>query len=76
MILKSMNDNLAASEFENIVLKGIEYFNREELYENIEKYEESLALKYYEEGNTLKASEYFHSSSQARKKAIERKGLK
>ncbi|OJE37688.1 histidine kinase [Bacillus proteolyticus] len=76
MILKSMNDNLAANEFENIVLKGIEYFNREELYENIEKYEESLALKYYEEGNTLKASEYFYSSSQSRKKAIEREGLK
>ena len=76
MILKAMNNNLPAAKFEDIVLKGIDYFERERLHENIEKYEEALALKYYEEGNATKASEYFYSSSQSRKKALEKEGLK
>ena len=54
MILKEMNTNINA--FEKAVLKGIMYFEKEELFDCIEEYAERLADKFYNENNHEKAS--------------------
>ncbi|CAI8769627.1 response regulator aspartate phosphatase C [Bacillus sp. IT-79MI2] len=74
MILKEMNTNINA--FEKAVLKGIMYFEKEELFDCIEEYAERLADKFYNENNHEKASKYYHMSKEARKKQIKKGALK
>ncbi|PGM94550.1 hypothetical protein [Bacillus cereus] len=75
-ILQGLNNSLLAEELEKIVLAGIDYFEREELYDNVQEYYESLASRFYEEDLHLKASKYFHLGLQARKKSVEKGALK
>lgn len=75
-ILKSLNENVDAKTLEPIVLKGISYFEREELYEYVQEYHEKLAIKFYEEKLGSEASDYFYLSSKARQKAFEKGALK
>ncbi|HDR7393895.1 TPA: tetratricopeptide repeat protein [Bacillus toyonensis] len=75
-ILKALNDNVSAQELEKVVLKGISYFEREELYEYLQEYEEKLAIKFYEENQHTKASQYFYASSQSRQKSFDKGALK
>ncbi|ENQ3078943.1 tetratricopeptide repeat protein [Bacillus cereus] len=76
MILKEINNNSCAEELEKIVLAGITYFEREELYDNVQEYYEVMATKFYEEDQHVKASKYFHLGLQAKQKAFEKGALK
>lgn len=62
-----MNNNSPAEQFERVALEGIKYFEREELYYNVQEYYEALATKFYEEDEHSKASKYFHLGLRARK---------
>ena len=51
IILKSVNDKSPTLSLEQVVLEGISYFEKEELWECIQEYTEILALKFYKEEN-------------------------
>ena len=59
MILKSVNEKSPTLSLEQVVLEGITYFEKEELWECIQEYAEMLALRFYKEENHDKASHYF-----------------
>ncbi|WP_019779268.1 hypothetical protein, partial [Streptococcus sobrinus] len=42
MILKAMNNDSPAEKLEDTILTGITYFDREELYDNVQDYYEIL----------------------------------
>ncbi|CAM4046171.1 histidine kinase [Bacillus manliponensis] len=75
-ILKALNENIPAEELEKIVIKGIAYFDREELYEYKQEYEEKLAVKFYEEDNHKKASSYFYGSTQSKQNSLNKGALR
>ena len=73
-ILEVFTNQNELDQIEPIVLKGIEYFNRESLYSYVSEYLEKLALAFYNKQQHEKASLYFFNSTVA-KKSNER-GLK
>ncbi|PFJ09155.1 hypothetical protein COD67_19600 [Bacillus cereus] len=75
-ILREMNHNISTEKIEKVVLEGIAYFDKEQLYEYTQEYAEKLALRFYEEENHLKASKYFHLYHQAKQKTFEKGVLK
>uniref|UniRef100_UPI003F492018 response regulator aspartate phosphatase n=1 Tax=Bacillus multifaciens TaxID=3068506 RepID=UPI003F492018 len=75
-ILKALNQNVDVNTLENIILKGIEYFEREELYDYIQEYQEKLAIKFYEEDLSNEACKYFYLSSKTREKLFDKGTLK
>ncbi|MED1303813.1 hypothetical protein BK704_11695 [[Bacillus thuringiensis] serovar konkukian] len=75
-ILKALNHNVDAKTLEKTILKGISYFEREQLYEYVQEYHEKLAMKFYEEKLGSEASDYFYLSSKARNKVFEKGALK
>ncbi|MGR9594411.1 response regulator aspartate phosphatase [Bacillus thuringiensis] len=75
-ILNEMNLNISTENIEKVILEGITYFDKEELYEYTREYTEKLALCFYKEGNPVKASEYFHMQHQAKEKKNEKGALK
>ncbi|MDA1675326.1 response regulator aspartate phosphatase [Bacillus cereus group sp. TH152-1LC] len=66
-ILKGLTQEIPGSELEIIVKAGIEYFEKERLYEYVIEYAEKLALRFYHEENSFKASSYFYLGVQASK---------
>ncbi|UNP82661.1 hypothetical protein [Bacillus mycoides] len=76
MILKSVNDKSPTLSLEQVVLEGISYFEKEELWECIQEYAEMLALRFYKEENHDKASHYFYMSHKAQKKLLKKGALK
>lgn len=75
-ILKAVNGNVPIKELEQIILKGITYFDKESLYSYTQEYVEKLAIKFREDANYMKASDYFYKALQAKEKKIERGALK
>ncbi|HHT7238592.1 MULTISPECIES: tetratricopeptide repeat protein [Bacillus] len=75
-VLKEQNDNSSAQKLEIVVLEGVQYFEREELYEYMQEHYETLGIKFFEEEKHTEASKYFYLSAQARKKAIDKGALK
>ncbi|CAM4253880.1 histidine kinase [Bacillus luti] len=75
-ILKEMNLNIATENIEKAILEGIAYFDKEELHEYTREYTEKLALCFYKEGNSVKASHYFHMQHKAKEKKNEKGALK
>ncbi|MDA1663087.1 tetratricopeptide repeat protein [Bacillus cereus group sp. TH153LC] len=73
-ILEVFTNQNELDQIEPIVLKGIEYLNRESLYSYVSEYLEKLALAFYNKQQHEKASLYFFNSTVA-KKSNER-GLK
>ncbi len=67
MILKSVNEKSPTLSLEQVVLEGITYFEKEELWGCIQEYAEMLALRFHKEENHNKASHYFHMSHKAQK---------
>ncbi|MCU5590337.1 hypothetical protein OCB75_29400 [Bacillus cereus] len=59
-----------------MVLVGIEYFEREDLYEYIYECCNALAEKIFEQGQHAKAGTYFYKAIQAKKKADSKEALK
>ncbi|MFK4467529.1 tetratricopeptide repeat protein [Bacillus sp. RC252] len=76
IILKGLNNNYSATEFEKIVLEGIRYFEREELYENVQEYYEALGVRFLEEEKHMESSKYFYLGTKFRKKAQDKGALK
>lgn len=76
IILDKLNKNVSAGILEETILKGIDYFNKEQLYNYTQEYTNTLAVKFYEEDNHLKASNYFYLSHEANKKKFEKGALK
>ncbi|MED1537008.1 RapH N-terminal domain-containing protein [Bacillus pseudomycoides] len=76
MILKELNKDSNTIELEKAVLEGISYFESVNLLECIIEYSQKLAIKFHEEGNYLKASQYFYMSNNASKKHLEKGALK
>ncbi|MGI8304451.1 hypothetical protein [Bacillus paranthracis] len=76
MILKELNKKSNTAELERVVLEGISYFEKESLWDCVEEYTEKLAIRFYEESNDSKASEYFYMSNKASKKYLEKGALK
>ncbi|WP_088293386.1 Rap family tetratricopeptide repeat protein [Bacillus mycoides] len=75
-ILNSLNNNAPSEELEKIILEGIRYFDKESLYNYTQEYSEKLAIKFYDENNHVKASEYFHKALQTKGKTFEKGALK
>ncbi|EPZ0458070.1 hypothetical protein [Bacillus cereus group sp. BfR-BA-01489] len=75
-ILKAMNEGVTIDQLEVIIMEGISYCNDKQLYNFIKEYAETLAIKFYEEDNHLKASKYFYIANQASEKKKERGALK
>lgn len=75
-ILNALNQGVKAEELEGIILRGITYFEREELYDYTQEYQEKLAVKFYEENFWEEASKYFYFSKEAREKLFDKGALK
>ncbi|MEC0044051.1 tetratricopeptide repeat protein, partial [Bacillus cereus] len=75
-ILLAINNEIPGEKLEQIILAGMIYFEKENLYEYIAEYNETLAIKFYHEDNHSKASKYFYLSSKARKKSHNKGALK
>ncbi|PFA76966.1 hypothetical protein CN406_18230, partial [Bacillus cereus] len=75
-ILRCLISNVSSDELEKIALEGISYFESESLFEYIEESQEYMAVKFYEESNHAKSSEYFYLASKTRQKIKERESLK
>ncbi|MDA2462534.1 tetratricopeptide repeat protein [Bacillus cereus group sp. MYBK65-1] len=75
-ILRDINNNVPAEKLEATVLAGIEYFEREDLYEYIYECCNVLAEKIFEQGQHAKAGTYFYKAMQAKKKADAKGALK
>ena len=74
LILQELNNASPAQILETVVLEGIDYFEREGLYEDVQESYETLGTKFYDEKNHHAASKYFHLGLQAKRKFL-RKGL-
>ncbi|GAB6251973.1 tetratricopeptide repeat protein [Bacillus cereus] len=75
-ILKALNNNVPTLTLEIFVSEGITYFKQEKLWECVKEYADILALKFYEENNHNKASQYFYMSNTAQKNELEKGALK
>ncbi|AJQ62551.1 tetratricopeptide repeat protein [Bacillus thuringiensis] len=75
-ILKGLNDNISTDELEDIILAGISYFKKEELWKYVKDYSAVLGNKFYELKSYEKASKYLHMTNEADKKASEKGALK
>ncbi|MEC3435218.1 hypothetical protein P9155_36860, partial [Bacillus cereus] len=75
-ILQKLNENVPATDLEVVVKEGLSYFEKENLLECMQEYTEKLASKYYEENNTVKASEYYYRSVNVKKQYFEKGALK
>lgn len=75
-ILKALNNNVPTLTLEIFISEGITYFKQEKLWECVKEYADILALKFYEENNHNKASQYFYMSNTAQKNELEKGALK
>jgi len=75
-ILEKLNNTSNTTELETVVLAGVSYFKKEELWDCIEEYAERLANKFYAEEHHAKASKYFYMSNEAKKKLLAKGALK
>ncbi|MCI0764777.1 tetratricopeptide repeat protein [Bacillus sp. TL12] len=76
IILKSMVQKVTAQELENVILAGMDYFKRENLWEYVQEYTEVVAVQYHKEGNFEQASKYFYLSFEAKKEVHRKEALK
>ncbi|CAI8805879.1 response regulator aspartate phosphatase C [Bacillus pseudomycoides] len=75
-ILKALNNQTPTLTLEKSITEGISYFEKEKLWDCIKEYADILALKFYEEDNHIKASQYFYVSNKAQKNELEKGALK
>ncbi|MED0991408.1 hypothetical protein [Bacillus nitratireducens] len=75
-LLYCMNKGVPAVILEELSLEAISFFNTQQLYNYTQEYTEKLAIKFYEESDTVKASKYFYISHQAKEKTFEKGALK
>ncbi|CAM4121640.1 histidine kinase [Bacillus manliponensis] len=75
-ILKSVVQKESASELEKVVLAGMEYFKREQLWEYVQEHTEVVAVQYHNEKSFEQASKYFYLSYEAKKEVHKKGALK
>ncbi|WP_242143135.1 MULTISPECIES: tetratricopeptide repeat protein [unclassified Bacillus cereus group] len=75
-ILKTMLDNEPIEKLEKIMLDSISFFKEQDLWNEIQKYSEILAVKWYNMGEKDKASDYYHMGYEARNLLKEKGRLK
>lgn len=63
------------NDLERVVIEGIQYFEQNNLSDAVCEYTEKLAIKFHEENNYQKASEYFYQSTVSKKKSMEKGAL-
>ncbi|WP_095022069.1 Rap family tetratricopeptide repeat protein [Bacillus thuringiensis] len=76
LILQELNNASPTQILETVVLAGIDYFEREGLYEDVQESYETLGTKFYDEKNHHAASKYFHLGLKAKRKFFEEGALK
>ncbi|MGW5953882.1 response regulator aspartate phosphatase [Bacillus mycoides] len=76
LILEQMNKLSNTNELEKVVIEGIQYFEQNNLLDAVYEYTEKLAIRFHEENNYRKASEYFYQSTVSQKKTMEKGALK
>ncbi|MEK4736974.1 MULTISPECIES: response regulator aspartate phosphatase [Bacillus] len=76
LILEQMNKLSNTNELEKVVIEGIQYFEQNNLLDAVYEYTEKLAIRFHEENNYRKASEYFYQSTVSQKKSMEKGALK
>ena len=76
LILEQMNKLSNTNELEKVVIEGIQYFEQNNLLDAVYEYTEKLAIRFHEENNYRKASEYFYKSTVSQKKSMEKGALK
>ncbi|MBK5429270.1 hypothetical protein [Bacillus sp. TH30] len=67
LILEQMNKLSNTNELEKVVIEGIQYFEQNNLLDAVYEYTEKLAIRFHEENNYRKASEYFYKSTVSQK---------
>ncbi|WP_202077699.1 hypothetical protein [Caldalkalibacillus salinus] len=75
-ILEAYYSNRELHELEPIMRKGIDYFNKEDLWAFAQEYSEKLAQKFYQNRDYEQASHYFNISLEAKRKITEKEALK
>ncbi|WP_439022320.1 hypothetical protein [Bacillus thuringiensis] len=75
LILEQMNKLSNTNDLERVVIEGIQYFEQNNLSDAVCEYTEKLAIKFHEENNYQKASEYFYQSTVSKKKSMEKGAL-
>lgn len=75
-ITRALHNNAPQAELEKLVIEGISYFEKEELYDWVKEYASLLGEKFYDSKDHEKASKYLHVALDADKKSIERRALK
>ncbi|KEK23545.1 histidine kinase [Bacillus gaemokensis] len=75
-ILREMNKKVPAQELEKLILVGMDYFKKEQLWEYIQEYTEVVAVQYHNEGNFEQGSKYFYLSYEAKKEIHKKEALK
>ncbi|PEN22131.1 hypothetical protein CN630_32030, partial [Bacillus wiedmannii] len=59
-LLDCINKGVSAAILEELSLEAISFFDTQQLYTYTQEYTEKLAIKFYEESDTVKASKYFY----------------
>ncbi|MEK4504205.1 Rap family tetratricopeptide repeat protein [Bacillus sp. FSL R12-0069] len=75
-ILEAMNNKVSAEYLEKVILAGMDYFKREDLWEYVQQYSEILAVKFHREENLTKGSTYFYLSFEAKEYILKKEVLK
>ncbi|WP_144506684.1 hypothetical protein [Bacillus mycoides] len=76
IILKAINQKVTAEELEKIIVERFSFFEEEGLWEYVLEYSNTLAVQFYESGNSVKAGEYFYLAHKEREEAFKKGALK
>jgi tetratricopeptide (TPR) repeat protein len=75
-IMKAFHNSLVDQELENIVMEGIHYFEKHELFGFIEDYCGELAQYFHDKEDHQRASHYFNKAYLAKKNLQKKEALK
>ncbi|KFN14404.1 MULTISPECIES: Rap family tetratricopeptide repeat protein [Bacillus] len=71
-ILRELNKGAEIEELEKVIMTGIYYFKKENLWGHVKEYASILGSKFYDLSNDEKASRFFHIALDADKKDLEK----
>lgn len=71
-ILRELNKKAKVEELEKVIMIGIHYFKKENLWGHVKEYASILGNKFYDLNNYEQASKYLHIALDADKKDLEK----
>ncbi|MBJ8053671.1 tetratricopeptide repeat protein [Bacillus cereus] len=74
-ILKALNEEMPIEELEVIIEEAIRYFKEQNLWIEVKKYADWLAIQYFDVANEKKAIQYFYLSYEARRIIQQKEGV-